>query len=220
MKGKIRGKDITGNVYGRLTAIELSYRDKKSNSFWLCKCECGNDTTVRIGDLGSGNTTSCGCYREEQSNKALIERSTTHGETGTRLYNIWHGMKQRSNYKKNISYKHYGGKGIKVCKAWEEDYVKFRDWAMSNGYESHLTIDRIDNAGNYEPSNCRWATVKEQSNNKSTNKNLKYNGQSKTVSEWAKEFSMNNSTLSMRLEAGWGVKKSLKTPVRNYEYAT
>lgn len=215
-----RGRDITGNVYGRLTAIELSYRDEKSISYWLCKCECGNETTVRIGDLGSGNTTSCGCYREEQSNKALIERSTTHGEHGSRLYNIWRGMKQRCNYKKQIGYEKYGGRGIKVCKEWEEDFVQFRDWAYSNGYSDELTIDRIDNDGDYEPSNCRWVTVKEQSNNRSTNRNLEYNREIKTLSEWADFVGMKNSTLYMRLNAGWSVKKALETPVRNYEYAT
>ena len=220
MKGKIRGKDITGNVYGRLTAIELSYRDKKSNSFWLCKCECGNDTTVRIGDLGSGNTTSCGCYREEQSNKALIERSTTHGGHGTRLYDIWHSMKQRCYYKKHIGYESYGGRGIKVCQEWKNDFSNFRDWANSSGYSKSLSIDRVDNDGNYEPNNCKWSTVKEQSNNRRSNRFLSHKGETKTLSEWADVLDINDNTLSMRLNSGWSVERTLEEPVRGYKNAT
>lgn len=213
---KFRGKDLTGNVYGRLTVVSFSYRDKRSNSFWRCDCICGKQSTVRIGDLNSGNTTSCGCYREEQSNKALIERSTTHGETGTRLYNIWRGIKQRCRYEKFIGYEYYGGRGIDVCNEWHDSYECFRDWALSNGYEDNLTIDRIDNDGNYEPSNCVWSTYLEQANNRRDNNVITHNGHSKTVSQWAEHLGVNKSTLGMRLQSGWSESETLDKPIGAY----
>jgi len=210
-------KDLTNKKFGRLTAINLHLRDEKSNSYWLCKCNCGKETIVLIGSLTSGNTKSCGCYREEQSNKALIERSTTHGETKTRLHNIWHGMKQRCGYKKSINYKWYGAKGISVCDEWGKSYITFRDWAISNGYEGNLSIDRIDFNKNYEASNCRWVTPKEQANNRSNNKNITHNGVTKNLNEWAEHLNIKESTISMRLKIGWSESDAVTKPVGNYK---
>lgn len=220
MKSKTRGRDLTGLVFGRLTAIKLNHRDNNSNSFWLCKCICGNKSVVRIGDLTSGNTTSCGCYRTERSNEALIKRSITHGETGTRLYNIWRSMKQRCNYKKHIGYERYGGRGIGICDEWNNSYESFKDWAMFSGYEDNLTIDRINNDGNYEPNNCRWVDHRSQANNRRYNKKLSYKGEVLTISEWAEKLGVNKSTLSMRLRSGWSVEDTLEKTVRKYGNAT
>ena len=109
-------------------------------------------------------------------------------------------------------YKHYGARGIVVCDEWKNNFEPFYDWAMTNGYEENLTIDRIDTNGNYEPSNCRWATMKEQSNNRRNNRTLTYNGQCKNVTQWAEEKGINPRTLSTRLGRGWSIERALETP--------
>ena len=115
---------------------------------------------------------------------------TVHGMSRSRLYHIWNSMKTRCINPKAISYKYYGEKGVKVCEEWRSDFIAFHDWAMSHGYQDDLTIDRIDNDGDYCPDNCRWSTVKEQSNNRSTNVNIKIGNATKTLTEWCEIFQL------------------------------
>ena len=115
-----------------------------------------------------------------------------------RLYRIWMAMRARCNCKNFIPYKHYGGRGITVCNEWN-DYLVFKEWALSNGYEEHLSIDRIDHNGNYEPSNCRWSTAEVQANNKRNNHLIAINGESHTLAEWAKLSGVNYSTIRSRI---------------------
>lgn len=138
---------------------------------------------------------------------------TIHGECRTRLYHIWNSMKQRCTNPNAVSYKYYGAKGVSVCHEWES-FSGFRDWALSNGYKENLTIDRIKNTGNYEPSNCRWSTNKAQQNNTSYNKLLTYCGETYNITQWAEIKGIPRTTLYNRVRRNWSVERTLTTPKR------
>lgn len=131
----------------------------------------------------------------------------------TRLHNIWLGMRQRCEKPNCTGWQKYGAKGIRVCKEWN-NFECFRDWALKNGYNEHLTLDRINPKGNYEPSNCRWATQKVQQNNRSNNVYLTYNGETKNLSEWSEETGIDRKTLYNRIKHGWDAERILKQPKR------
>lgn len=162
--------DLTGQRFGRLLVIRRVECEKHGEAKWLCQCDCGNETAVFGYLLRSGKTSSCGCSKHDETfrNKKK-EQSTVHGGCGTRLYRIWIGMKNRCYNPNAAKYKDYGGRGITICAEWKNDFPAFRDWALSHGYTDALSIDRIDVDGNYEPSNCRWATAKEQRHNRRDN---------------------------------------------------
>lgn len=173
-----RFKDETGNQYGLLTILSLSHYDEKKHAyFWNCKCSCGKLTVKNGNTIRNGETTSCGCKKTHCyiGNKFR----ETHGDSYTRLYEIWHGMKSRCYRKKNIAYERYGGRGIKVCDEWKGDFAVFREWAFKNGYNDSLSIDRIDNDGNYEPSNCQFITLAE--NTKKANTGRVYKPQQRRI---------------------------------------
>ena len=136
-----------------------------------------------------------------------------HGGRGTRLYYIWKTMRQRCNNPNCTKYRIYGQRGITICEEWN-DFAEFRKWAMSNGYAENLTIDRIDVNGNYEPSNCRWATAKEQSNNRRNTRYIEYLDERHTVSEWSQITGFDSKLIWGRLSRGWSAEKALTTPIR------
>lgn len=192
-KGPTR-EDITGKRFGRLTVICFDHNDHHHNSYWLCECDCGNRTVVTRGGLTSGNTTSCGCYNRER----VRESTTTHGLSRTPLYKVWRDIRTRCENENNSAYHRYGGRGIRICEKWH-DFENFKNWADSSGYDVGLTIDRIDNDGDYCPENCRWVDWSVQGNNRSTNRLVEYKGQVHNIMEWSKTLGVNYSTLRGRI---------------------
>ena len=197
-----RYKDISGQKFGRLTALYRLHNYHKNGTRWLCVCECGNLKEVNLRNLQNGNSKSCGCLIKEGIHH-------THDKTGTRLYRIWCGMKARCYNKKSEKYNIYGARGIKVCDEWLNDFMSFYDWSMENGYLDNLTIDRIDNDKSYHPNNCRWITNKQQSNNRRNNVHIKYDKYNYNITQWSEILNLSQSTLSHRYNNNYDVTEML-----------
>lgn len=221
-KGQIdigRYIDIAGQNFGRLTAIKCVGKDNHGAALWFCKCSCGNEKIIRGDRLRSGEIVSCGCYQKEcRSNtaKEMGRHNITHGLSHDRLYYIYNNMIRRCCEKTNTKYKNYGKRGICVCKEWRDDKSAFFQWARESGYSEELTLDRVDVNKGYFPDNCRWATQKQQANNKTNNTQLSYGEETHTLSEWADITGISRATISARInEYGWSVDEALSTPVRH-----
>lgn len=208
-----KAKDLTKYKFGRLTPVRRVENVGKV-TVWLCICDCGNYKKIRYPDLMSGRTVSCGCKHKEN----LLKRNLKHGMATTnnrsRLYRIWAGMKSRCTNKNATHYDRYGGRGITVCKEWLNDFETFRDWALANGYKENLSIDRIDNNGNYEPGNCKWVTDKGQGRNRSTNALYTINRTEKSLAEWCENYNISYKTVRSRLDEGWDIEKALTEPIQ------
>lgn len=204
--------DLIGKRFDRLVVIKYIRSDKWRNKFWLCKCDCGEETTVYGGNLKNSHAKSCGCLSIEK----LKDRSITHGhyKNGkmSQTYQSWNSMIQRCTNPNNISYPDYGGRGIKVCKRWKNSFENFLA-DMGEAPEGYQT-DRINNNGNYCKSNCRWATPKENSRNRRNNRMVTHKGKTQCLSIWAEEFDIYYGTLKWRLNNGWPTERALTTPVK------
>ena len=187
--------DMTGRRFGRLVVLERAGSDAHGKPTWLCRCDCGRETTVDGTSLRRGRTMSCGCYQREIVSRA----NKTHGMRGTRLYRVWAGMKTRVMNENAPNFKFYGGRGISVCDEWLE-FEPFQSWALANGYTDSLTIDRINVNGDYEPGNCRWVTKAQQHNNMRSNRIITFMGEAYTLTEWSKLLGINRATLHGRLQ--------------------
>ena len=214
-----RAVDITGQKFGRLTVLSFD-SVKKHQSMWKCKCDCGNETIVSASHLKSGHTKSCGCLMRETSAINMRNVSFKTGCSLERLYAVWSEMMLRCNKPTNKAYKHYGGRGIKVCKEWQ-DYLVFKEWAYSHGYDENAkfqecTIDRIDVNGDYCPENCRWTINSEQCINKQDTVYVELNGERMALSQAAEKLHMNYGTLNSRInKLHWSIERALSTPVRD-----
>lgn len=208
--------DIIGNKYGRLIVISYSHEEIKYNKnnkkvkihYYNCKCDCGTENYItNRNSLIQFTTRSCGCLQKE----------FRHGDSKTRLYGIWCNMKARCYNKNQTEYDIYGGRGISICDEWIYDYLNFKEWSLSNRYTDELTIDRINYDGNYEPNNCRWATYKIQANNTSRNREITYNGETKTMAEWSDKLNISYTTLRKRLYDGWNIERALTEDINKAE---
>jgi hypothetical protein len=209
-------KDLKGETFGKLYVVDLAdIRDKYSHIYWHCKCECGNELNVSSTQLITGHTKSCGCLHKE----TLVQRNkknAKHNMCNSRIYNIWGSINDRCRNSNSSNFENYGARGITVCDDWvgtnENGFINFYNWAMNNGYTDELSIDRIDVNGNYEPSNCRWATNKMQANNRRTSKILIVDGVSHTISEWSDITGICETTINNRIIRGWSDKDAVTKP--------
>lgn len=211
-------QDLTGQKFNRLTVlkrVDKPLNVKKEQSYWLCKCDCGNERILDSYAFKSGKTKSCGCYHRE--------KQTIHGKQKHHLYRIWCAIIQRCYNPNNQNYNLYGGRGIKLCEEWRNNFQAFYEWSYANGYTDEktengrhkLTIDRINNNRNYEPSNCRWVTPKEQSNNTRRNHFITINGETKTMQQWADLYNISKHTFYARYSKGLRG-EDLIAPVKTY----
>ena len=213
-RNKIDLDDLIGKKYGRLTILK-SYRkldnQNKHVIYVEAECECGTIKEYRYDHLKDNVIQSCGCYHKELTK----QQSTIHNGSGTRLYKIYNSMKNRCYNQNSSAYKYYGARGIIICDEWLNNFENFRTWAINNGYQDNLTIDRINNNGNYEPDNCRWVTYKEQANNKSNNHYITINNETKTLTQWYEFYNIRSDFVSTRInQLKWDPLKALTTPVQ------
>lgn len=179
--------DLEGCRFGRLTVICKDYSKPTDHGrYWKCLCDCGQYCSVSTSALNCGNNRSCGCLHRD----LIIKRNTKHGMSKTRLYHIYSTMISRCTNCNSRNYPRYGGRGIKVCGEWRYDFQAFYDWAMAHGYRDDLTIDRINNDGDYCPENCRWTNMTVQQNNRRTNHLVEYDGEMYSIADLARKFGL------------------------------
>ena len=201
-------KPMIGKTFENWTVLEHDIeRSVDRKTFYICECKCGTNRSVRADVLRNGRSISCGCLKKEM----LRERVTTHGMTKTPLHNVWIALKDRCTNPNNQRFKYYGGKGVKVCEEWKHDFQKFYDFAIENGWKKGLTIDRMDNDGDYSPENCHFITNRKQQLNKSNNNRVTINGETLTIKEWCDKSGINRNTFVWRLRNGWQGNALLKT---------
>lgn len=205
--GHRKTPNLVGRRFGRLLVID-DLGSEDGRLYCKCLCECGSVFKTRTDGLVGGGTKSCGCARKEarpkRAKKQNVKKQTVSDE---RLYSVWTNMKTRCNNERNAMYPYYGGRGIKICGEWL-DYSAFKKWAYANGYDENAprgecTLDRVNVNGNYEPSNCRWISTKEQSNNRRSNVLISFSGITQNASQWAAEIGANACTILARKRRGW-----------------
>lgn len=198
--------DLSGRTFGKLTVL-AAWKRAGRRFLWECRCECGNQIFVINYNLLNGNTSSCGCHQRSQTGKA----NSTHGLSGSPEFRVWQGINQRCHDPNCISFKNYGARGITVCERWLEFAAFYED--MGPRPSAAHQIERDDNNGNYEPSNCRWATQLAQANNKRSNVRVAHAGRVLTISQWSRKLGVEYATLRQRLSCGWPIERALAEPV-------
>lgn len=209
-------KNLIGRRFGKLLVKEYVGSQNK-RSMWLCGCDCGKEKVISSKNLLTNGIKSCGCLK----NKGYVKGDVVKGACGDRLYKVYKSMIHRCYYPNELTYKNYGGRGIKVCDEWLNSFASFEKWALHNGYDKNAafgkcTIDRIDVNGNYEPSNCRWVDIKTQLNNTTFNVKLTANGLTMSFEDWANKLGVNIHTLYSRHYRGWSDERVVNTPIGKY----
>lgn len=195
--------DIIGKKFNKLTALKML-----GKGYYLFKCDCGTIKKIKRYNVISGQTKSCGCYHKE----TVGSYNKRHGLSKHPLYKTWHNMRSRCKNPNATKYYIYGGKGIKVCSEWDNNFKSFYDWSIRSGYKKGLSIDRINSNGDYEPNNCRWTTITKQNNNTSQNHLITYYGKTMTIAQWARYKGLSQKILSERIRRNWSIKRALSTP--------
>lgn len=211
-----RFKDLTGQKFDRLTVIKRAGTSKSGKVLWLCECSCKehNQITTTTSNLITGNTKSCGCLAKESASK-VGKANRVHGDTNARLYKIFQGMKDRCYNPNNKDYARYGGRGIKLCDEWKNNYIAFKEWAINNGYRETLTIERKDFDQNYCPANCEWIKMEAQQRNKSSNRVITYNGESMILIAWAERLGIPYKVLCARInDRGYSFEEAINMPYK------
>jgi hypothetical protein len=199
----VRFKDLTNQRFGRLTALLPVKKPWSSKYYWACRCDCGREVETIGSNLLRGNSTSCGCAK----NEAVGALNFQHGMSKTRMFKIWAGIRKRCNNPNMTSYSHYGGRGIRVCERWDTFIQFYLD--MKEGYADNLSLERINPNGDYEPSNCKWATAKQQARNKRNTVLLECDGVKRTAAEWEEITGVPRNTIWNRVKRGWTVNQSI-----------
>lgn len=194
--------DLTGQTFGRLTVLRRA-PDHRERVYWECRCQCGNTTVVGGTALRRGNSHSCGCLVAD----LLRNWSTTHGQSRSVEYYTWQCMKTRCYNEKHSKYRHYGGRGITICDDWRNDFERF--YADMGPRPAGHSIDRINNDGNYEPSNCRWVPRAAQNANTRQNRLIEFRGETHTLAEWARRVGLPPTTLRGRLQENWTIERAM-----------
>ena len=190
--------DLTGMRFGRLVVVEFAGRNKHGHILWRCQCDCGEEVIKAGTPLKRGLIRSCGCYRVDVAR----ENKTIHGHRYERTYNIWKHMIKRCDDENDNKYDYYGGRGIHVCDDWRNNYEDFRDWSLEHGYTDDLSLDRINNNGDYSPENCRWVDRYTQMNNTRRSRHITNENISHSISEWSRILGVHKATLRDRINRG------------------
>ena len=195
---------LVGKKFSRLLVLSESERPRSSRSarYWVCRCDCGVVKDVRGPELKNGNTKSCGCLN--------VETHTTHGKEGTKIYNVWGGMKYRAQTETAKAFSNYGGRGITVCDRWQSFENFYAD--MGEPPEG-MQLERVDNDKGYSPENCKWAGRKDQAFNRRTTVRVTFKGKTMSLTDWAEETGVSRTTLGRRYKAGWSVEDMLTKPL-------
>ena len=202
--------ELKGKRFGKLLVVGYLGQNKYHKTVWLVRCDCGTEKAVIGSSMTSGSTTSCGCDRD----RAVKNLNWKHGGRGSTEYNIWKNMRQRCNNPRNPAYKNYGARGVKICARWD-DFSLFLKDVGKRPTERH-TLDRIDNDGNCESGNCRWALRRTQSRNTRRNRRMTYKGKTQVLTDWANELDIDFYALMWRLDNGWTVERAFTTPSRRH----
>ncbi len=212
----VAGREVkVGDKLHRLTIDKLYLKEHygQNSTFADCTCECGNTKSIKLAAIIDGNSTSCGCYKSEVKSKECSERNYKHGKGNLeyRLYKTWCNIKARCNINSFTGFENYGGRGITICKEWIKDFEVFEKWALANGYNDNLTIERKDVNGNYEPNNCKWVTIQDQQWNKRDSVFITAWGETKNLKMWGNDprAKVDYRNIKYRIDHGWSPEEAV-----------